>query len=144
MSHPFSPKRLRFSVAALVLAWFLLGTGCSSQNKPLTINGSVSSQGQPVPAGIVRFHGPGDHLAMADLQPDGTFIITDVVPGEVKVTIEEDARAQKRLAMQGQPGAAGTPRARPVPIPRKYQDEATSDLVFNISPDMKKLEINLR
>jgi hypothetical protein len=103
----------------------LAGAGCSD-NQRLTIKGSVSYQGKPVPAGIVKIHGPGDHLAMAYLR-DGIFRITEVPPGEVKVTVEPDPSG-----------------GQSVPIPKKYADLKTSDLVFTITSSTSELPIELQ
>jgi hypothetical protein len=118
------PGAARTAAGILALALVLAGAGCSG-DKRLTVHGSVSYQGQPVPAGVVKFYGPGDHLMMAYLR-DGTFRITDVTPGEVKVTVEPDP--------------SGGKAAR---IPKKYADPKTSDLVFTITPKTRELPITL-
>lgn len=122
--HASLPGAARTALGFLVLALVLAGAGCSD-NKRLTIQGSVSHKGQPVPAGIVKFHGPGDRLAMAYLR-DGAFRITDVTPGEVKVTVEPDPS-----------------KGKPAAIPKKYSDLKTSSLVFTITPATRELPIEL-
>jgi hypothetical protein len=112
-------------LALLVLA--LAGAGCSD-NRRLAITGTVELQGTRLTAGIVKFHGPGDHLSMTYLQPDGTFTITDVPPGEVKVTVE--------------PAPAGG-GIKPVAVPPRYRDLKSSGLVYTITPSTRKLEIKL-
>jgi hypothetical protein len=109
----------------LVLA--LAGAGCSD-NKRLAIQGTVELNGTHLSAGIVKFYGPGDHSSMTYLQPDGSFTITDVPPGEVKVSVE--------------PAPAGG-GIKPVPIPPRYRNPNTSGLVFTIPPKTGKLEIKL-
>jgi hypothetical protein len=113
----------RNNFALLFLTIFLATAGCSD-NKRLTIKGSVSYKGQSVATGIVKIYGPGDHLTMAYLR-NGTFTITDVTPGEIKLTVEPE------------PGQAKSP------IPKKYSDPMTSGLVFTISSSTRELPINL-
>jgi hypothetical protein len=105
------------------LVLLFAGSGCSGRR--LTIHGSVSYQAQPVPAGIVKFFGPGDRLAMAYIR-DGNFRVTDLTPGEVKVTVEPDPSEGKRTA-----------------IPKKYADVNTSQLVFTITSSTRELPIEL-
>ncbi len=116
----------------VVLALIGVAAGCSD-NKPLTINGSLSYKGEPVPAGIVKFYGPADQSSMAYVR-DGTFVVTDLSPGEFKVTVELDGSSVKEGGAKG---------GRPVAIPQKYADLKTSGLVYTITPKTRDLPINL-
>src|SRR6516165_6621450 len=87
----------RSTLTFLILALVLAGAGCSD-SKRLTINGSVSYKGQPLGAGIVKIYGPGDHLQMAYVR-SGTFTITDITPGDVKVTVEPDPSQGKSASI---------------------------------------------
>jgi hypothetical protein len=107
----------------LLLAVLLIGTGCSDA-KRVAIHGSVSYQGTPVAAAIVKVYGPGDNPAMAYVR-DGAFRMTDVTPGEVKVTVEPD------------------PSAKATAIPKKYASLKTSDLVYTITSSTRDLTIDL-
>jgi hypothetical protein len=116
---------VRTAPGFLFLALVLAGAGCSD-NQRLRIKGSVSYQGQPVKAGMVKIHGPADHLEMGYLR-DGTFTITDVTPGEVTVTVEPDPSAGQSAA-----------------IPKNYADPKTSGLVFTITSSTRELPIELK
>jgi hypothetical protein len=118
------PEVVRTAPGFLFLALVLANAGCSD-NQRLTIKGSVSYQGQPVKTGIVKIYGPGDRLAMAYLR-DGTFHITEVTPGEIKVTVEPDSSEGQAVA-----------------IPKKYADPKTTNLVFTITSSMRELPIEL-
>jgi hypothetical protein len=107
----------------LVLALLLAGAGCSGQ-KRLTINGSLSYEGHPVASAMVKFYSQ-DHVEMAYVR-DGSFTITDVPPGEVKVAVEPDPSGGKSVA-----------------IPQKYTDPETSGLAFTITPKTRDLPIQL-
>lgn len=122
--HAALPGAARAALGFLILPLLLTGAGCSD-NQRLTINGSVSYKSQPLQAGIVKFYGPGDHLEMAYIR-DGVFTITDVTPGEIKVTVEPDPS-----------------RGKSAPIPKKYADRKTSGLDFTITPKTKELPIKL-
>jgi hypothetical protein len=113
----------------------LVLVGCSDSKKGFVLKGSVSYQGKPLSSGMVRLHMAENRLAMAMIQPDGSFEVTDVFPGEAKVTVEEDPAALKRRAMAaggGAPKAEKPASAPPVAIPPKYKDVNTSDLTFTL------------
>jgi hypothetical protein len=123
--HGLLPGAMRIAPGVLFFGLMLAGTGCSD-NRQITIKGSVSYQEQPVKSGIVKIYGPGDHLAMAYVR-DGTFHMTGVTPGEIKVTVEPDASEGKSVA-----------------IPKKYADPKTTDLVFTITSSTRDLPIELK
>jgi hypothetical protein len=127
------PTPVRAASGLLLLSLTLCGTGCSD-NKPVTVNGSVSYRGEAIPAAIVKFYGSGDHSAMAYVR-DGAFIVTDLPLGEVKATVEPDDSQRK--------GAGAARGGTSVVIPRKYADPNTSGLVFSITAATKKLDLKL-
>jgi hypothetical protein len=124
------PIRARAFSGLLLLPLILCGAGCSD-NKPLTVKGSVSYQGKPIPAGIVKFYGSGNRSSMAYVR-DGAFTVTDLPPGEVKVTVEPDGSSEK-----------GKGAAKAVVIPKKYANPETAGLVFTITRQTRELAINL-
>ena len=128
----------------VVLAGTLVLTGCSSGKKSFTLKGSVSYQGKALNSGIIRLHMADDHMAVAMIQPDGSFEATDVFPGEARVTIEKF----RRRRTWGRPEAPKTSTAGkaaaalPGSLPDKYKDVNTSGLTFTLAPG-QPLEINL-
>jgi hypothetical protein len=134
--------RLRILLTTLAVIGVV---GCGGERRE-TIPGTVTLKGQPLPSGVVRIHGPGDRLATAMIQPDGTFTITDVMPGEVQVSVVEDPSSSGG-GMPPPPGAPAAPSPAPavkrVPIPAKYKDIKTSGLKYTITPGMKELVIKL-
>jgi hypothetical protein len=131
----------------LLLALAAVGVaGCGGDPRQ-TIPGRVTLKGQPLPSGVVRIHGPGDRLSSAMIQPDGTFAVTDVMPGKVQVTIVDDPSSSGG-GMPPPPGAprppkSDTPAVKRVPIPAKYKDVKTSGLEYTITPETKELIIPL-
>jgi len=75
------------------------------------------------------------------------FEVTDVIPGEAKVTVEEDmlARQPKPLPMPGRKTVASTTESPSSsdPIPAKYKDVKTSGLIFTLVPG-QPLNIDLQ
>ncbi|MBN9121354.1 MAG: hypothetical protein J0I06_19750 [Planctomycetes bacterium] len=113
--------------------------GCSKGGvKKVTVDGTVSYRGQRVTSGILRVVSAGGEFATTPIRADGTFTLTDVVPGDVQVGIMEAPRAASSS------DGKGGPAARPVPIPAKYKDPQKSDLRYTISDDTPALNIELR
>lgn len=87
-------------------------------------SGTVSYKGLKLQSGILKFVGPEGAYSAATIQSDATFIITDIVPGEVKVGIMESPHRS---------GLSSTPDQKkssepPVTLPEKYRDPQTSGL----------------
>src|SRR5262245_7949881 len=81
--------RLLLSLALATLIGF--AAGCSRGEKRVNVSGTVTLDGRPLTEGVIQFHGPGDRLSTARIQPDGTFVATDIMPGDnVRVAIIED------------------------------------------------------
>jgi hypothetical protein len=118
-------------VATLMLA------GCAEKGvKKVTIKGTVSYKGQKLRSGLLRFLGPDGAPAGAVIQTDGTFIITDVVPGETKVGVSPTP--------QSIPPGEKEPPTPPISIPAKFQDPETSGVTVTITPDTTELDIELK
>lgn len=148
MRTKFGSRPTRLWVGLLPFVATVAVAGCGGV-KTQTVQGTVSYQGKPLPSGVVRIHGPGDRLATAMIQPDGTFSITDVLPGDVRVSVVDDPSSSSRASMPPPPGAPAAKAAAPaepvkrIPIPAKYQDANTSALAYTITRDTKKLEVKL-
>ena len=113
--------------------------GCGGGGvKKATIDGTVTYRGEPVRSGILRVVGTGGEFATAPIRADGTFTLTDVVPGEVLIGIM--SAPQSSSSSDGKGGAA----PRQVPIPAKYQDPQQSGLKYTVTDNGRPLAIELR
>jgi hypothetical protein len=132
------PRRLLGLVAVAVVAV----AGCSDKGvKKVTVRGTISYKGQPLQSGILKFVGPAGSYSAAVIQPDGTFIITDVVPGEVKVGVME--APQGSGSSSGERASSG-PKSSPVALPEKYREPETSGVKYTITPETKELAIEIK
>ncbi len=112
--------------------------GCSGTGvKKVTVHGTVSYKGQLLRSGILKFVGPEGATQAAVIQSNGTFIITDVVPGEVKVGVMEAPQGSR-------PGSADEPKSPPVALPDKYRDPETSGVKYTITPETTELPIEIK
>jgi hypothetical protein len=125
---------------ALVTVAALGVAGCDRAVKKVTIHGTVTYQGQPVRSGMLKFVGPGGATSGAVIQPDGSFIITDVVPGEVKVGVVQGP--QSSGSSSGEEGTKA--KEPPVSLPDKYRDPETSGVSYTITPETKELPIEIK
>jgi hypothetical protein len=130
----FSGRLLTVAALALVAA-----VGCAKADKKVTVKGTVSYKGQPLKAGILKFVGPNGAYSAASIQPDGTFIVTDVVPGEVKVGVME--APQSSGSSSG--GRSAPPKPPANPLPAKYREPETSGLKYTIPPSDTELKIDI-
>ena len=62
-------------LALVALLGALVLVGCSDSKKGFVLKGSVSYQGKPLSSGMVRLHMAENRLAMAMIQPDGSFAL---------------------------------------------------------------------
>jgi len=132
--------RFRSLVGLAVLAAAV--AGCSSKGvKKITVNGTVSYKGQPVRSGILKFAGPEGAYSAASIQPDGSYTITDVIPGETKVGLMESPQGSGSSSGDK---AAPAPKEPPVPLPEKFREPTTSGVVYTITPETTKLDIELK
>lgn len=139
-----------------VVVWVMvaivgLTTGCSS-NKRQNVSGVVTLDGRPLTEGIVQFYGPGDRLSTARIQSDGTFVATDLMPGDsIQVVVLDDLeRSMSRVTPPKGKAAAPPVDRNPVApgkavrIPAKYKDFKTSGLNYTITPSTQRIEIQLQ
>jgi hypothetical protein len=125
----FAPRRAGLLVLFASLALF--AAGCSGEKRQV-VQGTVSLDGRPLPAGVVQFHCANERLVTAVIQGDGTFTATDLPPGEVRVAVVEDLMAM--------PKGKGPGKGQ---VPVKYRAAATSGLTYTITPATDSLEIKL-
>lgn len=132
-------QRVGLVAAAIVVASAL---GCSKgPPKKTTVSGTVTYKGERLTSGILRVTGPEGSFATAPIRNDGTFTITDVLPGEVKVGIMEAPQGASTPAAK-QHGA--TAPAKRVPLPANVLDPEKSGLKYTITPDTSDLTIEIK
>lgn len=134
--------RPRVVPGLLALAALCAALGCSKGVKKITVTGKVTYQGQPVRSGIVRFIGPEGAYSAGPVQSDGTYTVTDVLPGETKVGIMESPSGSGSSSGDKPEKSAATKGA--APLPEKYREPTTSGLVYSITPETTELDIQIK
>lgn len=143
----FLTRRAWLGCVAITAA---LASGCADERRS-TVRGTVTLKGQPLSAGVVRIYSPDDRISTAYVQPDGSFAVTDVLPGTVRVAVlpsnttsmpspkDKDAKGRPK-----KPAAPGVDeKGARSPIPKKYQDVNTSGLSFTITPTTETVDVRL-
>ena len=114
---------------------------CSTEGiKKVTVSGTISYKGQPLQSGILKFVGPEGAYSAASIQSDGTYIITDVVPGEVKVGVM--GLRKVGIVFRARQTEA-SPKPAPSPCPRSTASPETSGVKYTITPETKELHIEI-
>jgi len=128
---------VRKLLGLVVVVGVLALAGCSG-NRKVTVNGTVKYKGQPVSSGILKFIGPEGAYSAASIQPDGKYIITDVVPGETSVGVMEAPQGAGSSSGASSPG-----KARVVSLPAKARAPETSGIKYTITPSTTRLDIDI-
>lgn len=132
------PRRAAVLAAAAAL---LTLVGCNKGINKITVKGTVSVKGQKLTGGLLKFVGEGNgYYGVAVINADGTYEMTDVVPGEVKVAVVDSPHGSGSSNPADKPTAAPKPS---VSIPEKYREPESSGVKYTIAPDTKELNIDL-
>src|SRR5262249_18063680 len=115
------------------------GGHAGPQSKPeperdTTVEGRVRYKGKPLTSGIVTFHGDV-RTSSATMQADGTYLVTEVLPGRYKVTVTADSPDARgppgKKAFQEKAPPGGEPPKR-VFLPAKYANPDTTPLSVEV------------
>jgi hypothetical protein len=134
----FTIARGRVWRAALVAA---LAVGCAGRDQKVReVRGTVSYKGEPLQSGTVRAVGPNNEVAFAVVQGDGSYILTDVPAGEVKIGVQQ---GNEPRSVGDSSGKKADKAARPaVVLPQKYYDPETSGVTRTITHETTTLDID--
>lgn len=147
---------LKFA-AALVAAVALAGCGDVPRGR---IHGTVTYQGKPLTDATVIFIAKDNQTHLADLKADGSYEVTGVAYGPVKVSVQQ---AQARVASKADPTAGGAAKsgvvdekagkAPPPPpqpkvsgprLPALYTDPDKSGLTFELKEPDREWSADLK
>jgi hypothetical protein len=117
--------------ATLLAAAMMLLAGCGkpATKKVVTVTGTVTYNGRQLKAGIVKFQAPNGDFALAPIGPDGQFTMTDVVPGDQKVSY-----MGAPMSSGSSDGSRNAPAEKAVAVPAKFGDFQTSGVTVTV-PD---------
>ena len=138
----------------------LLGnTGCRKEAAKNTITGTVTYQDKPLLFGTVVLVGEDNLPRQGAIRVDGTYTVTDVPLGAVKIAVfspDPKMRESKRtiqppkIKEPSSPLHSATPEAPAMdvakwfPIPDHYNNPETSNLNTTIEESMTRFDIHLK
>lgn len=131
----WKPWRSRILIV-FMLPMFVLAAGCSDgRPERVPVKGRVTIDGKPVEAGNVLFFPAQNRVAMAKIQPDGTFTLSTYDFGDGCVTGKHpvSVNASKQINQQTMRWYA----------PKKYAGADTSGLEFDVTEPTESAEIKL-
>jgi len=153
--------RLMMFAAAILAAGALTGCGDLPRGR---LHGTVKFRGKPLDHATVIFLAKDNKTHLAKLKPDGTFDVTGVALGPVKVSIQTDLPA---VNAKGAPGAytpssqakgvtdekaakapPSPPRAEKLDsgpnLPAQYADPEKSGLSFELNSADQEWSVDLK
>jgi len=135
-------SRLASTAAAALLLAVL---GCSGGSTVNVLEGRITYKGADVTGGTINFYPASGGPIPGFIKPDGTYVASDVPPGEVTVTIETESvknTGKPTMPAGGKappggdagkyPGGAIQGAGAYVRIPLKYGDRKQSPLKFDV------------
>jgi hypothetical protein len=150
------PQLRNIALLFATLAAWVFAVGCDGPKG--TVTGSVKYKDQVVKGGTVTFVGAdGKGGGSSPIAEDGTYTITDVPVGDMKIAVETvsmkpsgmDKGHQYKPPKEAPPEAAGgmpggKAKDRFVPIPDSYSDVHTSGLTYTVKPGKQDYPIVLK
>ncbi len=134
------------SVAAVAVAAALAAlAGCQDSTKS-TVSGKVTYKGAPVTGGMITLKPKTASGAAPSFQikPDGTFIGTDIPPGDYDVAVTTDTVPTGPPAGgTGSPVPTGAEFGKKVNIPANFKDPTTSKITWTVKSGKQDLSIDL-
>lgn len=147
----------RWFVLGVVLGLFFTLSGCSGGKAK--VKGTVFFNKKPLPGGQITFHG-SKTTVMADIEPDGSYLIQNAPLGDVTITVKtmpftEMMKRGGRLAPpkeigqtkppegSGLDSGAKTPQGKYVRIPEKYAEPGKSGLKFTVKKGENEHDVEL-
>jgi hypothetical protein len=147
MNLPLVPLQMpRLAVVTLLTA--LAAWGCAARKADVT--GTVRYRNEPVVTGSVSFYTENGEIRSSLLSPDGSYHLTQLPPGSVRVAVVSHPPVPPALHVDRAPAAlAPNSRKTTVPqrpisiIPERYSRPDSSGLHFIVNPGEQVLDIDL-
>jgi hypothetical protein len=125
-----------------------------------TVSGKVTYKGRPLPSGTVTFYGPDNSVKVAQIAPDGTYIIFEAPAGSATITVATTPPLPSRELLRitkPPPDPTNPPRVpklkapagsetanRYVPIPARYRKLGESGLRYTVRRGSQTFDIHLQ
>lgn len=132
-------------LVGLIGVYLVMYLGCDGRPAFTTVEGRITFNGAPLPAGLVVVTNEADTLAASGyLKGDGTYAVANAPVGPVRVVVRTaefkgmmTEKAAADLRARGLPGPVFDEKVkgfRYVPIPDRYADRDASGLKLDLKP----------
>jgi hypothetical protein len=119
----------------------LLVAACGCGPGQATVSGRVTYKDKPVVYGAVTMVGPDEKAAFGTINPDGTYTVEGLTPGDVRIGITSRDPAKSRGPRKVPPSTGGNGW---VPLPRGYESAANSGLACTVKSGSNTRDIDLK
>jgi hypothetical protein len=135
------PGRLAGWLAVLLLA----GCGGGKPDDGITVSGTVTLDGQPLPAGQVVFEVANSSQQRIGGIDNGRFEVHGVPAGKVRAAVRTSMMQAQQSAEQkfAQKSGGKADKAAFVPVPAKYEDVSKAGLEYDVAAG-KEIAIELK
>jgi len=136
------------SIPLMILLASVCGCGHGTN-----VTGKVIYKGRPVAYGSVIFLCSDKTARSGVIEPDGSYTIEDVPPGDVNIAVISRDPSKGRSVLRGQkPSQPGKNKAASsektakqwFPLPSKFEDPKTSGLGYIVASDSAVHDIDLK
>ncbi len=129
------------SIALLVILGTALVAGCQPK-KPVRVNvtGTITVKGKPLKVGRLIFHGQSGDVWTCQVE-DGAFTVTDVAPGEIRVTMATLPNNIGSSDKGGKDGGKGGPLPGMNASESLYSSPEKTPLKYTITEEQHTIEI---
>ena len=134
----------RKTISCCVLSSLILASGCGGGTGSLS--GTITYQGQPLRMGTVSVVGGDGIIRAGTIQDDGTYTVTDVATGSVKIAVTSQDPSEQKVAAKGPSGEVANHSndgLKWFAIPDKYGDFEQSGLTFPLQRGTNGFSIEL-
>ncbi len=140
---PLSPNSLRLS-AGVFLVVLAIGGCTGNSSDQATVTGRVLYDNEPLPSGTVTFLFADGTKKGTSIGSDGSYRMTEIGPGPVRIGVLSKARVPPGLQVPGAPGGNTGPPPEPVvQIPSAYNSPVDSGLSYEVHKGAQEHNIEL-
>jgi hypothetical protein len=130
---------------AFLLALMVSGCGPSRSD----VSGKITHQQKSLAVGSIVIAGGDGSVKSAQINPDGTFLVKDIVVGTITATVTSPDPAEKKFVMRKKdaevpPEKEAKSDPRWFPIPADYGDFEKSGLTFQLKRGPNTWDIDLK
>jgi hypothetical protein len=140
----------RWTRFVVLIAVFCASASLGCGAKKATVSGTVSYKGEKLGNGNITFVGANEHASTAQIKADGSYEVSNVPVGTVKIQIETipppPENMSKNLMGMGAPKMEGSKQpdnGKYVKIPDKYKNAEKSGLTYEVKSGPQTHDINL-